>query len=370
MKRAITILTAIMLLCGCSSQVSQISQSPTESALPASADSTSEAAADSTTEPVDTDSEPEAGEHPAETRTLPWSKEDYPELEAAELPEYGQPGVKMELGTYPLDDVCLWLLADDAANDGGNIRCTSLRFGLTVSGIEQDIVDAPAKLASPEGDFLISPDTLKDHLGYTSCPDAIYAVDSFSGDSAACSAYYSIRTEEISDYEKTFSLFYLGIGSGKNIIGTLSMPPEQKTGLYMFSTCPAVVSCNGAASPEEALDILAEKYFEYMLGDSPDRSFKVLEYRNITSRVIMQTIEDTNLFETWELSQNSWQVDISAEFRAEGSIQDLTIQADPEEWYTAPYGGAPPDYFLLYQDGDAWYLWSRHAYSEIPHLLG
>ena len=75
-----------------------------------------------------------------------------------------------------------------------------------------------------------------------------------------------------------------------------------------------------------------------------------------------------NSLETWEMSQNTWIVDISAQFRGEGSVDSIG-QLDTDEWYDLPLGGFPPRCWLMYNDGESWYLWSRNAYRTTPGVL-
>lgn len=122
----------------------------------------------------------------------PWNRSDYPELELSEVPAKGEGSVKMTLSPYALDDVCVWLLADDAYSDCGKIYCTRMYIGLTVSGVEQDITEAPQTLAAPDGTFEFDPANPQEQAGYTSMPQTYYGINGFSADSAAGCEYYTI----------------------------------------------------------------------------------------------------------------------------------------------------------------------------------
>lgn len=98
----------------------------------------------------------------------------------------------MTLSPYALDDVCVWLLADDAYSDGGKIYCTRMYIGLTVSGVEQDIIEAPQTLAATDGTFEFDPANPQEQAGYTSMPQTYYGINGFSADSAAGCEYYTI----------------------------------------------------------------------------------------------------------------------------------------------------------------------------------
>lgn len=89
----------------------------------------------------------------------------------------------MTLSPYALDDVCVWLLADDAYSDGGKIYCTRMYIGLTVSGVEQDIIEAPQTLAATDGTFEFDPANPQEQAGYTSMPQTYYGINGFSADS-------------------------------------------------------------------------------------------------------------------------------------------------------------------------------------------
>lgn len=167
------------------------------------------------------------------------------------------------------------------------------------------------------------------------------------------------------------------------------LPPVEYTAAYSYSTCPAVFSCeiDSSGMTEEqaarsALDILADKYISGMMEESPYREFRILEYKDVVTEVIGRTDEvysahledyrsqdESNVWkslENWEVSENTWLVDFSAKFRAEGSIREFKFTADTSEWYDTPYAGYPPQYYMLCRDGDTWYLWSRAAYSYFP----
>ena len=331
--------------------------------------------ADDTAEAVSAESS--AGEP---SREAAWNEADYPELDISEVPAKGEGTVKMTLRPYALDDVCVWLLADDAYSDGGKILCTGMHIGLSVSGVEQDIIEAPESLASADGVFAFDPEQSSEQVGYTSMPYTLYGVNSFSDESTAGCAYYGISGSE--GEERHYTLVYQGYTNGRCLLTpekVYSLPPEQLSGEYTMSACPAVVSCDGALSQQEALDRLAAEYLDSMTGDSAERSFSVLEYRNISTLIFGASMEAPadeygyaqapwNSLETWEMSQNTWIVDISAQFRGEGSVDSIG-QLDTDEWYDLPLGGFPPRCWLMYNDGESWYLWSRNAYRTTPGVL-
>ena len=149
--KLITLLVAAALLTGCSGSAQTGADSPTEDN--AHAQTTAEQSGPETSA-VSADA---AGSSPTIAEMLgvtdyeaPWNRSDYPELELSEVPAKGEGSVKMTLSPYALDDVCMWLLADDAYSDGGKIYCTRMYIGLTVSGVEQDIIEAPQTLARSE----------------------------------------------------------------------------------------------------------------------------------------------------------------------------------------------------------------------------
>lgn len=380
--KLITLLVAAALLTGCSGSAQTGADSPTEDN--AHAQTTAEQSGPETSA-VSADA---AGSSPTIAEMLgvtdyeaPWNSSDYPELELSDVPAKGEGSVKMTLSPYALDDVCVWLLADDAYSDGGKIYCTRMYIGLTVSGVEQDITEAPQTLAAPDGTFEFDPANPQEQAGYTSMPQTYYGINGFSADSAAGCEYYTIgrRGEQdgfyLSPLGHTDERCMLTPGAG------FTLPPEQLSGEYTISTCPAVVSCDGSLPQQEALDILTEKYLDFLTGEDTNRSFTVLEYRGVTSEILGRAMEAPagedgcalspwNSLQTWEMSWESWLVDINAEFRGEGYIDDMAIgQLDPDVWYSLPGGGFPKACWLMYGDGDNWYLWSRYAYSEIPRVL-
>ena len=133
---------------------------------------------------------------------------------------------------------------------------------------------------------------------------------------------------------------------------------------------------------QAALDILSEKYLRSMTEESYYREFRILEYKDIATEIFGRTDEvyTTHLgdykeadgysiwksLENWEISANTWLVDFSAKYRAEGRIAEYTFTADTNEWYDTPADGAPPACYMLCRDGDTWYLWSRAAYRYFP----
>lgn len=167
------------------------------------------------------------------------------------------------------------------------------------------------------------------------------------------------------------------------------LPPVQYTAAYSYSTSPEVMSCglDTSGMTEEqavqtALDILSEKYLRSMMEESYYREFRILEYKDITTEIFGRTDEvytthledykkadEYNIWkslENWEVSENTWLVNFSAEYRAEGRIAEYTFTADTDEWYDTPADGAPPACYMLCRDGDTWYLWSRAAYRYFP----
>ena len=114
-------------------------------------------------------------------------------------------------------------------------------------------------------------------------PQTYYGINGFSADSAAGCEYYTIgrRGEQdgfyLSPLGHTDERCMLTPGAG------FTLPPEQLSGEYTISTCPAVVSCDGSLPQQEALDVLTEKYLDFLTGEDTNRSFTVLEYRGVTS---------------------------------------------------------------------------------------
>ena len=140
------------LLTGCTNQLSSSTMSALESAEQTSqtnqtsqTSQTAQAEQSVSDEPADDTAEAVSAESSAgePSREAAWNEADYPELDISEVPEKGEGTVKMTLRPYALDDVCVWLLADDAYSDGGKILCTGMHIGLSVSGVEQDIIEAP-----------------------------------------------------------------------------------------------------------------------------------------------------------------------------------------------------------------------------------
>ena len=152
------------------------------------------------------------------------------------------------------------------------------------------------------------------------------------------------------------------------------LPPVQYTAAYSYSTSPEVMSCgldNSGMTEEQAvqaaLDILSEKYLRSMMEESYYREFRILVYT--THLEDYKKADEYNIWkslENWEVSENSWLVDFSAKYRAEGRIAEYTFTADTDEWYDAPADGAPPACYMLCRCGDTWYLWSRAAYRYFP----
>ena len=133
-------------------------------------------------------------------------------------------------------------------------------------------------------------------------------------------------------------------------------------------------------SLEEALDLLSAEYMDSFKGDDPNRTFSLTDYQSVTARVLGATMElpvdesgqigsPWDTLETWEMSDKTWLVDITAEFRGEGTADCGIGTLDPEQWYDLPIGGFPPRCFLMYNDGANWYLWSRNAYRCLPGVL-
>ena len=196
------------LLTGCTNQLSSSTMSALESAEQTSQtaqteQSVSDEPAGDTAEAVSAESS--AGEP---SRGAAWNEADYPELDISEVPAKGEGTVKMTLRPYALDDVCVWLLADDAYSDGGKILCTGMHIGLSVSGVEQDIIEAPESLASADGVFAFDPEQSSEQVGYTSMPYTLYGVNSFSDESTAGCAYYGISGSD--GEERHYTLEYRG----------------------------------------------------------------------------------------------------------------------------------------------------------------
>lgn len=252
--KLITLLVAAALLTGCSGSAQTGADSPAEDN--AHAQTTAEQSGPETSA-VSADA---AGSSPTIAEMLgvtdyeaPWNSSDYPELELSEVPAKGEGSVKMTLSPYALDDVCVWLLADDAYSDGGKIYCTRMYIGLTVSGVEQDIIEAPQTLAAPDGTFEFDPANPQEQAGYTSMPQTYYGINGFSADSAAGCEYYTIgrRGEQdgfyLSPLGHTDERCMLTPGAG------FTLPPEQLSGEYTISTCPAVVSCDARSRSRRRL---------------------------------------------------------------------------------------------------------------------
>lgn len=380
MRYSALFLAAALLLTGCgNTQYSGISQQESSPAQVTEPEQTEQPNAG------DTDTAGSAGESIAEMLGVedykaPWKREDYPALEITDIPAKGKGTARMTLMPYALDDVCVSLLAEDAYSDGGKIYCANMKLGLYVSGVEQDIIEVPQTLAAPDGTFEFAPENWQEQVGYTSMPDVYFGINGFSGESAVGCEYYTTRWNEETGL---YNLEHLGSTDERCRLTPetqYTLPPEQLSGEYGFANCPAVVSCDGALPQEEALNTLAGKYLDYFTGDDPDRSFKALEFRNVKVEILGDTMSmpadesgypaaPWNSLETWEMSQNTWLVSVSAEFRGEGTADCAIGQLSPEEWYELPNGEAPPRYYLMYSDGDSWYLWSRSAYRCIPAVL-
>ena len=368
------ILTAAILLTGCSSNTvqsdpgmasreSEAKSHITEQADPAS---TEETASDTA---VTSEAQKISEMLGLKDYKAPWSREDYPELDISKIPAKGEGTVRMTIGAYALDDVCVWLLADDAYTDSGRIFCTSMHIGLSVSGVEQDIIAAPQTLAAPDGTFECDPEKLQEQVGYTSMPHTYYGINSFSDESDSGCEYYEVRWNDETGH---YTLTSMGSTAERcSLSGNgLTLPPEQLSGEYMLSDCPAVVSCDGALSQNEALEILSGKFLDSLTADDDN----VLEYRNVTAEILGRTMEAPadeagypqspwDSLETWEMNWDAWLVNISAELRREEAADEAG------QWIGLTAGKGSERGYLMYNDGASWYLWSRNAYSMLPDIL-
>lgn len=310
----------------------------------------------------------------------PWKREDYPEMGISDMPAKGAGTVKMALMPYSLDDVCIYLLAEDAYADGEKVYCTSMKIGLLVSGVEQDIIEVPQTLAAPDGTFEFDPLTEREQVGCMSMPDVYFGINSFSGESAAGCEYYTISRNEETNLYNLKHCGYTDERCRMTPDTMFTLPPEQLSGEYGLADGPAIVSCDGSLTQEEALDLLSAEYMDSFKGDDPNRTFSLTDYQSVTARVLGATMElpvdesgqigsPWDTLETWEMSDKTWLVDITAEFRGEGTADCGIGTLDPEQWYDLPIGGFPPRCFLMYNDGANWYLWSRNAYRCLPGVL-
>lgn len=310
----------------------------------------------------------------------PWKREDYPEMGISDMPAKGAGTVKMALMPYSLDDVCIYLLAEDAYADGEKVYCTSMKIGLLVSGVEQDIIEVPQTLAAPDGTFEFDPLTEREQVGCMSMPDVYFGINSFSGESAAGCEYYTISMNGETNLYNLKHCGYTDERCRMTPDTMFTLPPEQLSGEYGLADNPAIVSCDGSLTQDEALDLLSAEYMDSFKGDDPNRTFSLTDYQSVTARVLGATMElpvdesgqiesPWDTLETWEMSDKTWLVDITAEFRGEGAADCGIGTLDPERWYDFPTGGFPPRCFLMYSDGDNWYLWSRNAYRCLPGVL-
>lgn len=330
-------------------------------------------------------SEKSAGESIAEMLGVtdykaPWKREDYPEMGISDMPAKGAGTVKMALMPYSLDDVCVYLLAEDAYADGEKVYCTSMKLGLLVSGVEQDIIEVPQDLAAPDGTFEFDPLNEREQVGCMSMPDVYFGVNSFSGESAAGCEYYTISRNEETHLYALKHCGYTDERCRMTPDTMFTLPPEKLSGEYGLADAPAIVSCDGTLTQEEALNHLAVEYINSFKDDDPDRTFKLTDEQNVSARVLGSTMDfpvdgegqlesPWNTLETWEISNNTWLVAIDAEIKGEGVADSSIGTLDPEQWYDLPYGGFPPRCFLMYNDGSNWYLWSRNAYRCLPGVL-
>lgn len=156
-----------------------------------------------------------------------------------------------------------------------------------------------------------------------------------------------------------------------------TIPPEFReydylglrgsTGIY---SCQITDDIPDEEKIEMAADILAEEYVKNYFDDHYDYITKIIDYRDVYVTFIAHTIDrndieyDYDHISIWngigdmEVSENAWVIDIDAEVRYDGLSM---LGSGPEDWvpFNLHYMSS---HYLLYREGDTFYLWSRNVY--------
>ncbi len=168
-----------------------------------------------------------------------------------------------------------------------------------------------------------------------------------------------------------------------------TFPPEIKeVDRYGFRSNPQIFSCqitDESLTDDEKLEkaayTLADEYIKAFYSDSEKCGFRILDHRNVQVDFLVHTIdrdkmivsEGENFLNTsigdMEVSEDAWIINIDAEIRFRGGF-GAVCNNDPgfseNDWVYLPNQGSS-NFYLLYRDGDTYYLWSRDVYHYKFH---